>query len=147
MTRINQLLQNNGRPVKFHKIKKKALQACPQKRAVCIKILKVTPRKPNSALRRVTWVIFSSTKKKVFAYIPGEGESPLKTHSKVLIRGGTVKDLPGMKYTVIRGQRKFDLPSIETRMSSRSKYGAKKLRASRLAHKVRNIHKRKRLFW
>ena len=144
MTRINQLTKKYRRPVKFHKIKKKALQACPQKRAVCLKVLKVTPRKPNSALRRVTWILISSTKKKVFAYIPGEGESPLKTHSKVLIRGGTVKDLPGMKYTVIRGQRKFDLPALEARHSSRSIYGAKKLKLSR---KGRNIHPRKRLFW
>ena len=143
MTTISQLVKKNRRPVKFHKIKKKALQGCPQKRGVCIKVLKVTPRKPNSALRRVTWLIFSSTKKKVFAYIPGEGESPLKTQSKVLVRGGTVKDLPGMKYTVIRGQRKFDLPAIEIRNSSRSKYGAKKINTSR---KGKNIHHRKRLF-
>lgn len=87
--------------------------------------------------------MFSSTKKRVFAYIPGEGESPLKTHSKVLIRGGTVKDLPGMKYTVMRGQRKFDLPALETRRSSRSKYGGKKLKISRKGHRP---HNKRRLF-
>jgi len=139
MSTLQQLVKTIKRTVKFHKSKKKALRGCPQKKAICLKILKVTPRKPNSALRRVSWIIIPSTKKKIFAYIPGEGENPLKTHSKVLIRGGTVKDLPGMKYTIIRGQRKFDLPALELRRSSRSKYGADKLSEPTPIHKLRIV--------
>lgn len=93
------------------------------KKATCLKVFNMTPRKPNSALRKVAWVLLSNFHR-VHAYIPGMGHNTLQKHSIALIRGGRVKDLPGMKYTIIRG--KFDLQRLHLRRKARSKYGGKK---------------------
>jgi len=98
-----------------------ALEGCPQKRGFCIKLVIRTPKKPNSALRKLVKIRLSNSKK-VYAYVPGEGHT-LKEYSHVLIRGGRVKDLPGIKYHLIRG--KLDFSGLENRITSRSKYGAK----------------------
>ena len=98
------------------------LQACPQKRGVCTRVYTTTPKKPNSALRKIARVKLT-TGKTITGYIPGEGHN-LQEHSVVLVRGGRVKDLPGVKYHLIRG--KYDLHSIRKRKQSRSKYGTKK---------------------
>ena len=98
------------------------LQKCPQKKGTCLKVFLQTPKKPNSALRKVTKLILSN-KYKAFAHIPGVGHN-LQKHSTVLIRGGRVKDLPGYRYKVIRG--KFDLRRLEIRVNGRSKFGTKK---------------------
>jgi len=100
-----------------------ALEACPQKKGVCLKVFTRTPKKPNSALRKVARLRIS-TKRKISAYIPGEGHT-LQEYSTVLMRGGRVKDLPGIKYHLIRG--KFDFLGLKNRKTSRSKYGTKKL--------------------
>jgi len=100
-----------------------ALEKCPQKKAFCVKLVFRTPRKPNSALRKITKVRVTNGKK-VYAYIPGEGHF-LKRYSTVLMRGGGVKDLVGVKYHLIRG--KFDFVGLIKRRTARSKYGAKKL--------------------
>ncbi len=97
------------------------LEKCPQKKATCLRVFVMTPRKPNSALRKVAWVLLTNFKR-VHAYIPGKGHT-LQKHSVVLIRGGRVPDLPGMKYTIIRGQ--LDLKKLHLRRKGRSKYGAK----------------------
>lgn len=113
---------------KFIRKKKKrinrvpALKKCPQKKGVCLKIFTRTPKKPNSALRKVARLRLS-TKQKIVAYIPGEGHS-LHQYSTVLMRGGRVKDLPGVKYHLIRG--KYDFLGVKNRKNSRSKYGTKK---------------------
>lgn len=98
------------------------MDQCPQKEGVCLRVLTRTPKKPNSALRKIVKVRLSN-KKVVFAYVPGEGHN-LQEHSKVLIRGGRVKDLPGVKFHCIRGVR--DLAGIPSRKRGRSKYGTKK---------------------
>ncbi|MGX7582877.1 30S ribosomal protein S12 [Candidatus Vidania fulgoroideorum] len=118
---INQLIKK-GRKLKIKKLKCPALKKNPQKRAVCLKVYTTTPKKPNSALRKVAKVRISNGQE-VICYIPGEGHD-LQEHSIVLIRGGRVKDLPGVKYHIIRGV--FDLKGVEKRKSSRSKYGTKK---------------------
>ena len=102
-----------------------ALEGCPQKRGVCTKIVIRAPKKPNSALRKLVKLTLFSNKKKIYAYIPGEGHN-LQSYSTVLIRGGRVKDLPGVKYHLIRG--KLDLLGLKNRKTSRSKYGTKNLR-------------------
>jgi small subunit ribosomal protein S12 len=117
----NKLCKNKARKKKIHKIKTPALDKNPQKRGVCIKIYNRTPKKPNSALRKIAKVKLSNGKK-VECYIPGEGHS-LQPFSLVLIRGGRVADLPGVKYHIIRGV--FDLKGIKDRKSSRSKYGTR----------------------
>jgi len=99
-----------------------ALENCPQKKGVCLKVFTRTPKKPNSALRKIARVKLT-TGKTITGYIPGEGHN-LQEHSVVLVRGGRVKDLPGVKYHLIRG--KYDLHSIRKRKQSRSKYGTKK---------------------
>lgn len=99
-----------------------ALEKNPQKRGLCLKIYTLTPKKPNSALRKVAKVKLSN-QRVVVAYIPGEGHN-LQQYSTVLVRGGRVKDLPGVKYHLVRG--KFDLLGIKGRMNSRSRYGTKK---------------------
>lgn len=108
------------------KIKKKssspALDACPQKRGVCVRVYTTTPKKPNSALRKVARVRLSNGKE-VNAYIPGEGHN-LQEHSIVLVRGGRVKDLPGVRYHIIRGA--LDTAGVEGRKQGRSKYGTKR---------------------
>jgi len=109
--------------VTFSKIKKQtriALDSCPQKKAVCLKVLTVSPKKPSSASRKVVKVVLLSSKRKIFAHIPGIKHS-LQRYSTVLIRGGRVKDLPGMRYRVVRGV--FDLHMVYDRFKARSKYG------------------------
>lgn len=120
MPTYNQLC-NNTRKKKKKIDKTPALQACPQKKGVCTKLVLRTPKKPNSALRKLAKLRLSNSKK-VYAYIPGEGHN-LQEYSTVLIRGGRVKDLPGVKYHMIRG--KLDLLGLKHRKTSRSKYGTK----------------------
>lgn len=121
MPTINQLVRQ-GREKKKKKSKSPALQGNPQKRGVCVRVYTVTPKKPNSALRKVTRVRLSNGIE-VTAYIPGEGHN-LQEHSIVLVRGGRVKDLPGVRYKVIRGA--LDTAGVANRRQSRSKYGAKR---------------------
>jgi small subunit ribosomal protein S12 len=121
MPSIQQLIRL-GREVKASKSKSPALDACPQRRGVCIKVYTQTPKKPNSALRKVARVRLSNGKE-VNAYIPGEGHK-LQEHSIVLVRGGRVKDLPGVRYHIVRGA--LDTSGVDGRKQARSKYGAKK---------------------
>lgn len=121
MATITQLCQNYCRKKKIHKEKTKALKKCPQKRGVCIKVFTRTPKKPNSALRKVAKIRLSYGKK-VEAYIPGEGHN-LQDYSVVLMRGGRVKDLPGVKYHLVRG--KYDFQGVKNRKTARSLYGTK----------------------
>jgi len=122
MPTINQLCQNKRKP-KGKLNKTPALQKSPQKKGICLKMILRTPKKPNSALRKIAKLKLFSNKKIVTAYIPGEGHN-LQDYSVVLIQGGRVKDLPGVKYHIIRG--KLDLKGLKKRVTSRSKYGAKK---------------------
>ena len=121
MTSINQLVRH-GRSDKVNKTKTPALKACPQRAGVCTLVKTVTPKKPNSALRKIARVKLTSGYE-VTAYIPGEGHN-LQEHSKVLIRGGRVKDLPGVRYHIIRGAG--DTQGVKNRKQGRSKYGAKR---------------------
>ena len=121
MPTINQLVRH-GRDPLVQKTKSPALQRCPQKRGVCIRVYTTTPKKPNSALRKVARIRLSNGIE-VTSYIPGEGHN-LQEHSVVLIRGGRVKDLPGVRYHIIRGV--LDTVGVDKRRRSRSKYGAKK---------------------
>jgi len=121
MPTISQLVKQ-GRSQKKVKSKSPALQSCPQKRGVCVQVKTKTPKKPNSALRKVAWVRLS-TGQEVIAYIGGEGHN-LQEHSIVLVRGGRVKDLPGVRYHIVRGC--LDCAPVKDRKKSRSKYGAKK---------------------
>jgi small subunit ribosomal protein S12 len=118
----NQLCKSNGRLKKVYKNKVPGLEKNPQKRAVCVKVFTRTPKKPNSALRKVSKVKLS-TGSRVEAYIPGEGHN-LQQYSVVLVRGGRVPDLPGVKYHLVRG--KFDFQGVKQRKTSRSLYGTKK---------------------
>ena len=120
MPTINQLIRK-GRKFKKKRSKSPVLQACPQKRGVCLTVKTQTPKKPNSALRKVARVRLSNGKE-VTAYIPGEGHN-LQEHSIVLVRGGRVRDLPGVRYHVIRGA--LDTAGVTDRRRSRSKYGTK----------------------
>ena len=124
MPTINQLIRN-GREKKLKKSKSPALTSCPQKRGVCTRVMTFTPKKPNSALRKVARVRLTNGIE-VTAYIPGIGHN-LQEHSAVLIRGGRVKDLPGVRYHIIRGT--LDSLGVADRRKSRSKYGAKKPKA------------------
>ena len=121
MPTINQLVRN-GRKQIVKLSKSRALDRCPQKRGVCTRVYTTTPKKPNSALRKVAKVRLSNGLE-VIAYIPGEGHN-LQEHSIVLIRGGRVKDLPGVRYTIVRGT--LDTAGVNDRKQSRSKYGAKR---------------------
>jgi small subunit ribosomal protein S12 len=121
MPTINQLVRKSRRNVQ-KKAKVPALQNCPQKRGVCVRVYTTTPKKPNSALRKVARVRLTNGYE-VTSYIPGEGHN-LQEHSVVLIRGGRVKDLPGVRYHIIRGT--LDSLGVQDRHKSRSKYGAKK---------------------
>ena len=121
MPTINQLIRK-GRKSKVSKTTAPALQNCPQKRGVCTRVYTTTPKKPNSALRKVARVRLTNGIE-VSAYIPGEGHN-LQEHSIVLIRGGRVKDLPGVRYHIIRGT--LDTAGVEGRTQSRSLYGTKK---------------------
>ena len=121
MPTVNQLIRKTrGSKPKRNKVP--ALQQCPQKRAVCTRVYTTTPKKPNSALRKVARVRLTNGME-VTSYIPGEGHN-LQEHSVVLIRGGRVKDLPGVRYHIIRGT--LDTTGVQNRKQSRSKYGAKR---------------------
>lgn len=135
MPTINQLIRKGGRKSRIRRVKATALRRSfnsntnhptkstnPQKRGVCTVVKTMTPKKPNSALRKVARVRLSN-KVEVTAYISGEGHN-LAEHSVVLVRGGRVKDLPGVKYHIVRG--KYDCAGVEGRKSSRSKYGVKR---------------------
>lgn len=124
MPTINQLIRRE-RQVQKSRTKAPALMSCPQKRGVCTRVYTTTPKKPNSALRKVARVRLSNGFE-VTSYIPGIGHN-LQEHSVVLIRGGRVKDLPGVRYHIIRGV--LDTQGVANRLSSRSKYGAKKPKA------------------
>ena len=121
MPTINQLVRKGREEVK-KKTKAPALEKCPQKKGVCVRVYTTTPKKPNSALRKVARVRLTNGME-VTTYIPGEGHN-LQEHSLVLIRGGRVKDLPGVRYHVVRGT--YDTMGVEDRKKSRSKYGTKK---------------------
>jgi len=121
MPTINQLVRKGRKPVK-KKTKSPALMGSPQKRGVCVKVYTTTPKKPNSALRKVARVRLTNGYE-VTTYIPGEGHN-LQEHSIVLVRGGRVKDLPGIRYHIVRGV--FDTSGVEGRKKSRSLYGTKK---------------------
>lgn len=121
MPTISQLVRTDRRRA-LKKTKSPALSKCPQKRGVCVRVYTVTPKKPNSALRKVARVRLSGGKE-VTAYIPGEGHN-LQEHSIVLVRGGRVKDLPGVKYHIVRGA--LDTAGVEGRSQSRSLYGVKR---------------------
>lgn len=124
MPTINQLIRK-GRKKVIKKTKSPALQSCAQKKGVCTRVMTFTPKKPNSALRKVARVRLSNGIE-VTAYIPGIGHN-LQEHSVVLIRGGRVKDLPGVRYHIIRGAK--DTLGVEERKKARSKYGTKKPKA------------------
>jgi small subunit ribosomal protein S12 len=124
MPTINQLIRK-GRKSAHKKTKAPALESCPQKRGVCTRVMTVTPKKPNSALRKVARVRLTNGIE-VTAYIPGIGHN-LQEHSVVLLRGGRVKDLPGVRYHIIRGAK--DTLGVEDRRVGRSKYGTKKPKA------------------
>jgi len=130
MPTIQQLVRK-GRSQAENKSKSAALESCPQKRGVCTRVYTTTPKKPNSALRKVARVRLTN-KQEVTAYIPGEGHN-LQEHSIVLIRGGRVKDLPGVRYHIVRGA--LDTSGVEGRKQRRSKYGAKKPKAGAAAAK------------
>lgn len=121
MTTINQLVRS-FRASKTYKSNVPALEACPQKRGVCIRVYTITPKKPNSALRKVCRVRLTNGLE-VTAYIGGEGHN-LQEHASILIRGGRVKDLPGVRYHVVRGA--LDCSGVNSRKQGRSKYGTKK---------------------
>jgi small subunit ribosomal protein S12 len=121
MPTIAQLIRH-GRISKKKKSKSPALKSCPQRRGVCLQVRTMTPKKPNSALRKIARVRLT-TGLEVTAYIPGEGHN-LQEHSIVLVRGGRVKDLPGVRYHIIRGS--LDASGVNARRRGRSKYGAKK---------------------
>lgn len=121
MPTINQLVRK-GRKQVTKRTKAPALQSCPQRRGVCTRVYTVTPKKPNSALRKVARVRLTNGHE-VTAYIPGEGHN-LQEHSVVVIRGGRVKDLPGVRYHIIRGM--LDTAGTANRKQSRSKYGTKR---------------------
>jgi len=123
MTKV-QLLLKKLRKNKVKKNKKLLLEKCPHKKGTCLKVFVVSPKKPNSATRKVAKVLLTSTKKKTHCHIPGIKHN-LQKYSTVLIRGGRVKDLPGVKYRLIRG--KLDLKRVYDRSKARSKYGIAKL--------------------
>ena len=124
MPTISQLVRK-GRKRVVNKTKSPALQSCPQRRGGCVRVFTQTPKKPNSALRKVARVRLTNSIE-VTSYIPGEGHN-LQEHSLVLIRGGRVKDLPGVRYHVVRGT--LDTVGVSDRKQSRSKYGAKRPKA------------------
>jgi len=121
MPTIQQLIRRNRVP-KRGKSKSPALQECPQRRGVCLQVKTMTPKKPNSALRKIARVRLT-TGIEVTSYIPGEGHN-LQEHSIVLVRGGRIKDLPGVRYHIVRGT--LDTAGVSNRRRSRSKYGAKR---------------------
>ena len=124
MPTISQLIRFR-RKLKIKRSKSPALTSCPQRRGVCLQVKTMTPKKPNSALRKISRVRLSN-KIEVTSYIPGEGHN-LQEHSIVLVRGGRVKDLPGVRYHIVRGT--LDTSGVANRKKSRSKYGAKRAKA------------------
>ena len=128
MPTVNQLVRK-GRSRKRYKSKSPALQRCPQKRGVCIRVFTTTPKKPNSAMRKVARIRLTNNIE-VTGYIPGIGHN-LQEHSIVIIRGGRVKDLPVVRHHVIRGS--LDCEGVEERMKGRSRYGSKKSKEKRIA--------------
>lgn len=125
MVTINQLCKNQNSRVKKRKLNKvPALDRCPQKKGICNKLVLRTPKKPNSALRKIVKLRLTNNKM-IYAYIPGEGHN-LQSYSTVIVRGGRVKDLPGIKYHLVRG--KLDFAGLSLRKTSRSKYGTKKIK-------------------
>ena len=126
MTTIQQLVRN-GRKRIVTKSKSRALDSSPQKRGVCVRVYTTTPKKPNSAMRKVARVRLTN-QKEVNAYIPGEGHN-LQEHSIVLVRGGRVKDLPGVRYHILRGA--LDTAGVDGRKQGRSLYGAKRPKAKK----------------
>jgi small subunit ribosomal protein S12 len=133
MPTIQQLIRKGRKSIK-HKSKSFALQKCPQRKGVCIRVYTTAPKKPNSALRKVARVRLTNSKE-INAYIPGEGHN-LQEHSIVLVRGGRVKDLPGVRYHVIRGA--IDAYGVKNRKTSRSKYGTKILKNDK-NNKIKNL--------
>jgi len=125
MPTIQQLVRK-GRVKEVYKSKSAALNSAPQRRGVCTRVYTTTPKKPNSALRKVAKVRLTN-QQEIIAYIPGEGHN-LQEHSIVLVRGGRVKDLPGVRYHIVRGA--LDTGGVEGRKQQRSKYGAKKPKAA-----------------
>ena len=121
MPTINQLVRKGRKKIK-KKRKTPSLDQCPQRKGVCLQVKTMTPKKPNSALRKIARVRLSNGKE-ITAYIPGEGHN-LQEHSIVLVRGGRVKDLPGVRYKIIRGT--LDTAAVRDRKQARSRYGAKK---------------------
>lgn len=121
MPTINQLVRQ-GREKRTRRNKSPALSRCPQRRGVCLQVKTKTPKKPNSALRKVAWVRLSNGHE-IIAYIGGEGHN-LQEHSIVLVRGGRVKDLPGVRYHIVRGT--LDCAAVKDRKQRRSLYGAKR---------------------
>lgn len=121
MVTIQQLIKKK-RKINNNNNKTPALEKCPQKKGLCLKVYTKTPKKPNSALRKIAQIRLSN-QKEILAYIPGENHS-LQEHSTILIKGGRVKDLPGVKYHIIRGV--LDLHSVKNKKNGRSKYGTKK---------------------
>ena len=130
MPTINQLIRKGRKKVSV-KSKSPALKNCPQRRGVCTQVMTRTPKKPNSALRKVAKVRLTNGQE-IIAYIPGEGHN-LQEHSIVMIRGGRVKDLPGVRYHIVRGS--LDASGVNGRNKSRSKYGTKKPKAGAAAGK------------
>ena len=130
MPTIQQLIRS-GRILQKRKSKSPALKGCPQRRGVCLQVKTMTPKKPNSALRKIARVRLT-TGIEVTSYIPGEGHN-LQEHSIVLVRGGRVKDLPGVRYHIVRGT--LDTAGVANRKRSRSKYGAKKQKKDAKAKK------------
>ncbi|MCX6570282.1 MAG: 30S ribosomal protein S12 [Candidatus Aminicenantes bacterium] len=128
MPTVNQLVRK-GRSPKKYKSKSPALDACPQKRGVCTRVFTTTPKKPNSAMRKVARVRLTNNIE-VTGYIPGVGHN-LQEHSIVMIRGGRIKDLPGVRYHIIRG--KLDAEGVQNRLKARSRYGAKRPKEKRAA--------------
>ena len=126
MPTIQQLIRKPRQP-KIKRSKSQHLEQCPQKRGVCTRVYTTTPKKPNSAMRKVARVRLTNGIE-VNAYIPGEGHN-LQEHSIVLVRGGRVKDLPGVRYHIVRGA--LDTAGVEGRLQRRSKYGAKKAKAKK----------------
>jgi small subunit ribosomal protein S12 len=124
MPTINQLVKNKRKPA-VTKSKSRALDRCPQRRGVCLQVKTQTPKKPNSALRKIARVRLTNGEE-ISAYIPGEGHN-LQEHSMVLVRGGRVKDLPGVRYHIVRGA--LDAMGVNGRRRGRSKYGAKRPKA------------------
>jgi small subunit ribosomal protein S12 len=122
MPTISQLIRK-PRQQKTYREKARHLAQCPQKRGVCIKLVRRTPKKPNSAIRKLA-LLRLSNRQRIYAYLPGEGKHSLQEHSVVLVRGGRVKDLPGIKYKRVRGVSDFQ--GHPDRKNARSKYGTKR---------------------